>query len=120
GVTLEEEETTALANMIQKYDVFIISDEIYSDNINNQKHFSFANYDSLRKKLFLVHGLSKFHAMTGWRIGFLLGPDCLIEQVLKVHLNNSICASLPIRYAEVKALKNSRMSPEIMNRSYVE
>lgn len=120
GATLNQEETAALVAVLQKHDIFIISDEIYSENTYHQKHVSFASYESLRNQLFLVHGLSKSHAMTGWRIGFLLGPAYLIEQVLKVHLNNSICASLPSQYAAIEALRNSRMSPETMNGSYIE
>src|SRR5699024_3187631 len=86
----------------------------------HQKHLSFASYNCLRNQLFLVHGVSKSHAMTGWRIGFLLGPAHLIEQVLKVHLNNAICASLPSEYAAIEALSNSRKSPETMNEAYIE
>lgn len=118
GVTLSQEDADALAFVLEKQEVFVISDEIYSENTYQQKHNSFASYPGLRDKLFLVHGLSKSHAMTGWRIGFLLGPDYLIEQVLKVHLNNSICASLPSQYAAVEALDNSRNSPQTMNKSY--
>src|SRR5699024_21857 len=120
GATLDEAETTALVNILKQYEIFVISDEIYSENTYNQKHVSFASYNSLRNQLFLVHGLSKSHAMTGWRIGFLLGPAHLIEQVLKVHLNNSICASLPSQYAAIEALSNSRKSPETMNEAYIE
>lgn len=120
GATLDEAETTALVNILKQYEIFVISDEIYSENTYHQKHVSFASYNSLRNQLFLVHGLSKSHAMTGWRIGFLLGPAHLIEQVLKVHLNNSICASLPSQYAAIEALSNSRKSPETMNEAYIE
>lgn len=119
GATLNQEETAALASTLQKYDIFVISDEIYSENTYHQKHVSFASYKNLRNQLFLVHGLSKSHAMTGWRVGFLLGPGYLIEQVLKVHLNNSICTSLPSQYAAIEALSNSRKSPETMNGSYI-
>src|SRR5699024_9076385 len=92
----------------------------YSENTYHQKHVSFASDNCLRNQLFLVHGLSKSHAMTGWRIGFLLGPAHLIEQVLKVHLNNSICASLPSQYAAVEAVSNRRQAPETMNEAYIE
>src|SRR5699024_6778014 len=108
GATLDEAETTALVNILKQYEIFVISDEIYSENTYHQKHVSFASYNSLRNQLFLVHGLSKSHAMTGWRIGFLLGPVHLIEQVLKVHLDNSICASLPSQFEAIVVLSNSQ------------
>src|SRR5699024_1367436 len=112
---LDEQKTTALVNILKQNEIFLISDELYIKKKYHQKHVSFASYNSLRNQLFLVHGLSKSHAMTGWRIGFLLWPAHLIEQVLKVHLNNSICASLPSQYAAIEALSNSRKSPETMN-----
>lgn len=119
GVTLDEKEATALVEVLKKEDIFIISDEIYSENTFDHTHISFASYKELRASLFLVHGLSKSHAMTGWRVGFLLGPEMLMNQVLKVHLHNAICASLPSQYAAIEALANNRSVPDNMNESYV-
>ncbi|RYG73186.1 aminotransferase class I/II-fold pyridoxal phosphate-dependent enzyme [Lentibacillus lipolyticus] len=120
GVTLDKKVMDQLVDVLQKNNLFVIADEIYSENTFNKEHTSFASYIELRDTLFLVHGLSKSHAMTGWRVGFLLGPKSLIQQVLKVHLNNSICASLPSQYAAIEALKNNRNTPITMNKSYIE
>lgn len=120
GVTLKPSETKAIADVLKKHDMFVIADEIYSENTFHQTHSSFASYEDIREKLFLVHGLSKSHAMTGWRIGFLLGPEYLMKEVLKVHLNNSICASLPSQYAAIEALSNNRTAPSVMNSAYIE
>lgn len=119
GITLNKNLMDKIVNVLKKYDIFIISDEIYSENTYNGLHVSFASYREIRNKLFLVHGLSKSHAMTGWRIGFILGPEYLIEQVLKVHLSNSICASLPSQYAGIEALTNSVDAPIEMNKEYL-
>lgn len=120
GVTLSKNETDDLVDVLKKHDIFVIADEIYSENTFKNEHISFASYKELRHTLFLVHGLSKSHAMTGWRIGFLLGPAELMQQVLKVHLNNSICTSLPSQYAAIEALANNRNAPGYMNEFYIE
>ncbi|MEI3605976.1 aminotransferase class I/II-fold pyridoxal phosphate-dependent enzyme [Pseudogracilibacillus sp. SE30717A] len=120
GMTLSKEQMDSIVAVLSKHDIFVISDEIYSENTFESEHISFASYPELRNKLFLVHGVSKSHAMTGWRIGFVLGQDELMKQVLKVHLNNSICASLPSQFAAMEALTNSRVTPEIMNEAYME
>lgn len=120
GVTMERDQMEKLVAVLKKHPVFIISDEIYSENTFGAKHVSFASFPEIREKLFLLHGLSKSHAMTGWRIGYVLGDQPIMEQVLKVHLNNSICASLPSQYAAIEALTNCRDTPEEMNRAYIE
>lgn len=118
GMTLSKEQMDHLVSVLQKYDIFIISDEIYSENTFDNGHISFASYEEIRNRLFLVHGVSKSHAMTGWRIGFVLGDKMVIEHVLKTHLNNSICASLPGQYAAMEALSTCQDAPKEMNRAY--
>ena len=120
GMTLSKEQMDGLVSVLERHDIFVISDEIYSENSFNKKHVSFAEYPQIRNQLFLVHGLSKSHAMTGWRIGYVLGPKDVMEHVLKVHLYNSICAALPSQYAAIEALTTSRGAPEVMNKTYVE
>lgn len=120
GMTLTKALADQLVALFAKHEIFVISDEIYSENTFTEQHISFATYPEIREKLFLVHGLSKSHAMTGWRIGFVLGPEILMEHVLKVHIYNSICASLPGQYAGIEALRTSRNTPKEMNRAYIE
>jgi aminotransferase len=120
GVTMDREHINKLIKVLKQHKIFIISDEIYSENTFDKEHVSFASFPEIREQLFLVHGVSKSHAMTGWRLGYVLGEKVLMEQVLKVHLNNSICASLPSQYAAIKALTNCRDTPAIMNQAYME
>ena len=120
GMTLTKDLMDRLVAVLDRHDIFIISDEIYSENSFDENHISFASYPQIRHKLFLVHGLSKSHAMTGWRIGFVLGPEDLMQHVLKVHIYNSICASLPGQYAGIEALTASRDVPKTMNKAYIE
>ncbi|MFA1822772.1 aminotransferase class I/II-fold pyridoxal phosphate-dependent enzyme [Virgibacillus oceani] len=119
GVTIDREQMGKIVSILKQHEIFIISDEIYSENTFNGKHSSFASFPEIREQLFLVHGLSKSHSMTGWRIGYVLGSKNLMEHVLKVHLNNSICASLPSQYAAIEALTNSRNFPGQMNTVYI-
>lgn len=119
GITIESDLMDDLAAVLEKHEIYIVSDEIYSENTFAGKHQSFASYPKLRDRLFLIHGLSKSHSMTGWRIGFVLGPEKLMKHVINVHLYNSICASLPSQYAGIEALTNGRKIPFIMNIEYI-
>ncbi len=119
GVTIEKALMDDLAAVLAKHNVFVLSDEIYSENSFSGGHISFAQYPSLRDRLFLLHGLSKSHSMTGWRIGYALGPANFMEHVLKVHLYNSVCAPLPSQYAAIKALNDCRHTPGEMNNEYI-
>ncbi len=118
GVTLSKEELDDLARVLERHKVFIISDEIYSENAFEGNHHSFASYTSMKDRLFLIHGLSKSHSMTGWRIGFVLGPESIMEHVVKVHIYNVVCASVPGQYAAIEALSNNRHVPAEMNVAY--
>ncbi|MDN7241751.1 aminotransferase class I/II-fold pyridoxal phosphate-dependent enzyme [Planococcus sp. N028] len=120
GVTISKEQMTPLVDELKQHDIFIVSDEIYSENSFESKHESFASYTEIKDRTFLVQGLSKSHSMTGWRMGFLLGPEQYMKHILKVHMYNSVCASLPSQHAAIEALKNNRDAPEEMNRAYKE
>lgn len=120
GKVLSEEEMAPLVKELASHEIFIISDEIYSEITYDVKHISFSQYPELRDKLFLVHGLSKSHSMTGWRLGYVLGPAELMPHVLKVHLYDTICAALPSQYAAIDALDNSRHSAAEMAATYRE
>lgn len=91
GVTYLREEVKALAETIKKYPIFAISDEIYSELTYDNEHVSIAEY--MRDQTIIINGLSKSHAMTGWRIGFIFAPEELISQIIKVHQYLVTCAS---------------------------
>lgn len=120
GVTMESAELEQVAAVLEKHEVFVITDEIYSENSYGEKHSTFARFEKLRDRTFLVHGLSKSHSMTGWRIGFVLGPEMYVKHVLKVHQYNAICASVPGQFAALEAIKNQRHVPAEMNKEYIQ
>ncbi|KRN56314.1 aromatic amino acid aminotransferase [Carnobacterium divergens] len=83
GVTYNRKEVAAIASAVRAHNIFVISDEIYSELTYGEKHVSIAEY--ARDQTILINGLSKSHAMTGWRIGFIFAPIELVEQLMKVH-----------------------------------
>ncbi len=119
GVTIPRPTMDALVATLAKHDIFIISDEIYSENTFVGEHRSFAQYPELKDKLFLIHGLSKSHSMTGWRIGFLLAEAQWTKHAVKVHAYNTICASVPSQHAAICALNECPNTPAAMNREYI-
>lgn len=102
GVTYTREEVQALADVLRKYEVFVISDEIYSELTYDGHHVSIAEY--LREQTILINGLSKSHAMTGWRIGFICAPKELTKEIIKVHQYLVTAASTISQKAAVEAL----------------
>lgn len=120
GAIIPRQTMDELIAVLEKHDVFIVADEIYSENVFDGKHISFSSYASIRDRLFLVHGLSKSHSMTGWRVGYVLGPAEIMQYVTRVHAYNSICANLPGQYATIAALEKSLESSNEMNQAYIE
>ncbi|MDT2599411.1 pyridoxal phosphate-dependent aminotransferase [Enterococcus hulanensis] len=118
GVAYNEAEVSALSETLKKYPIFVISDEIYSELNYETKHVSFGKY--LREQTILINGLSKSHAMTGWRIGFIFAPAELTEQIIKVHQYLVTAASTISQKAAVRALVQGISDSEIMREEYRE
>ena len=119
GASLSEKDVKNIADFISSKDLFLISDEIYSENVYENKHISFGSIENIYNKTILIHGVSKSHSMTGWRVGYTLSPRHLSDEILKVHLNNSICAAVPSQYAALEALTNAKDYPKVMNEAYL-
>lgn len=120
GVTYTKAQMDALVEVFKKHDIFVITDEIYGENTLEGEHISLASYPELKEKALIVNGLSKSHAMTGWRIGWVTGHKGIMEDVTAVHLYNTICASIPSQYAAIEALTSQLDVPKEMNRAYIE
>lgn len=120
GVILERSEVEALVHYLKTKEIFIISDEIYAENTFTGTHTSFAEYEEIRDQLLLIGGLSKSHSATGIRIGFLIGPEYLIEKLTFMHAYNCICANVPAQIACITALNEGLEAPKYMNKAYIE
>lgn len=120
GVILERSDVEALVHYLKTKEIFIISDEIYAENTFTGTHTSFAEYEEIRDQLLLIGGLSKSHSATGIRIGFLIGPEYLIEKLTFMHAYNCICANVPAQIACIAALNEGLEAPKYMNEAYIE
>jgi aminotransferase len=118
GVTYNREEVKAIADVVKKYPIFVISDEIYSELTYEDEHVSIAEF--IPEQTILINGLSKSHAMTGWRIGFIFGPNVLIAEIIKVHQYLVTAASTISQKAAVRALIEGINDAAVMKEEYRE
>ncbi|MCM3692972.1 aminotransferase A [Neobacillus niacini] len=118
GSILEKEELQEIADLLRDKEIFIISDEIYSELTYGTRHHSIASFPEMKEKSIVINGLSKSHAMTGWRIGFALAPTYLIEEMLKIHVYNTVCATSTSQYAALEALSADLIEVEQMKEEY--
>ncbi len=116
GVTLSEEELKEIAQLLEGKDIFILSDEIYSELTFDRPHHSIASF--LKEQTIVINGLSKSHSMTGWRIGFLFASAPIAKHVLKVHQYNVSCASAVSQKAALEAVTNGVDDALIMREQY--
>ncbi|MCP3026302.1 aminotransferase A [Halobacillus sp. A5] len=120
GVSLTNEELQDISEVLLNNQIFLIADEIYSELVYDTPHTSIASIEEVRDHVIVINGVSKSHSMTGYRIGYLLAPDWLAKQILKVHQYNVSCAASPSQYAALEAIQNGRSDPETMKKSYAE
>jgi len=107
GVSYTRDEVKAIADVLAKYDIFVISDEIYGDITYNYKHTSLAEF--IPEQTILISGLSKSHAMTGWRVGFIAAPQAMIRKIGVFHLFTVSGAATFIQDAAVTALSDENV-----------
>lgn len=120
GATLTHEEASELAAYLHHQDVFILSDEIYSQLTYKEPHTSIASFKGMKDKTIVINGVSKSHSMTGWRIGYTLAPSWLSKHMLKVHQYNVSCPSSISQYAALEALTSGKDATEEMRKAYEE
>lgn len=120
GATLSQKEIQTLVSFLKNRDIFILSDEIYSELTFGSSHISIGSFEEVRNKTIVIQGLSKSHAMTGWRIGFLLAPSWLSQHMLKVHQYNVSCTSSISQHAALAALTNGMNDAVPMRDAYQE
>ena len=119
GVTYSKEQMKDLARVLKKYEVFVICDEVYSElTYTGQPHVSLGSY--LRDQTIIINGLSKSHAMTGWRLGFIFAPAPLTAQLIKSHQYLVTAAGTMNQYAAIEALTVGKDDAEPMKREYIE
>ncbi|MHC0039946.1 pyridoxal phosphate-dependent aminotransferase [Streptococcus anginosus] len=119
GVTYSREQMAVLADVLKKYDVFVVCDEVYSElTYTEQPHVSIAEF--LPEQTIVINGLSKSHAMTGWRLGFTFAPAAFTAQLIKSHQYLVTAANTMAQFAGVEALTAGKDDAEPMKREYIE
>lgn len=118
GAIMERKDLEAIAEVILKHDIFVMSDEIYSELTYKDEHVSIASLPGMQERTILINGFSKAYAMTGWRLGYACGPHAIIEQMTKIHQFAIMCAPTTSQYAAVEALKNGDNDVAEMRTAY--
>lgn len=118
GAILEREELEALAEVIRDTNIAILSDEIYAELTFGKRHISIASIEGMRERTIIASGFSKAYAMTGWRLGYLVGPKPWIKQMTKLHQYAIMCAPTASQFAAVEALRNGDSDIEQMRAEY--
>ncbi|MBP3819366.1 MAG: aminotransferase class I/II-fold pyridoxal phosphate-dependent enzyme [Butyrivibrio sp.] len=118
GAVMGKEDLEAIAKVVIEKDLFVISDEIYSELTYNGKHVSIVSLPGMKERTILINGFSKAYAMTGWRLGYACGPEEIMKQMIKIHQFAIMCAPTTSQYAAVEALKNGDEDVRIMREEY--
>ena len=104
GAVMTREELEAVAKVIRKHNLIVLSDEIYAELTYAGKHVSIASIEGMKERTVFLNGFSKAFSMTGWRIGFLCAPKPILDVVYKIHQYAVMCAPSPSQYAALNAL----------------
>lgn len=114
GAIMEKEDLEAVAEVIKKHNLFVLSDEIYCElTYGGKNHISIAAIDGMYERTVVINGFSKSYAMTGWRLGYALGPVPIIAQMTKLHQYGIMSAPTTAQYAAIEALRNG--DPDVVN-----
>lgn len=118
GAIMERKDLEAIAEVILKHDLYVLSDEIYSELTYTDNHVSICNLPGMQERTVLINGFSKSHSMTGWRLGYACGPEVIIKQMLKIHQFAIMCAPTTSQYAAVEAMRNGDADVQEMKMEY--
>lgn len=118
GAIMTKEELEPIADFIKEKDLVVLSDEIYSELTYGCDHTSIASFPGMKKRSIVINGFSKAFAMTGWRLGYALGPEEVMEQMTKIHQFAIMAAPTTSQYAAIQAMTDCDKEVEEMKESY--
>lgn len=118
GAVLRHEDLEAIAEVLRGTDIIVLSDEIYSELNYTGTHESIASLEGMKERTIVVNGFSKTYAMTGWRLGYAVGPKPLIAAMTKIHQSCIMSAPTTSQYAAITALKDCDDDIEVMRKQY--
>ncbi|HBM47867.1 MAG TPA: pyridoxal phosphate-dependent aminotransferase [Lachnoclostridium sp.] len=119
GAIMEREDLEKIAEIVIEKDLYVISDEIYSElTYAKEDHVTIASLPGMKERTVLINGFSKAFAMTGWRLGYACASELILKQMLKIHQYAIMCAPTTSQYAAVEALRNGDEDVQHMRESY--
>ena len=119
GAVMEKEDLIQIAKICIEKDILVISDEIYGElTYTGNPHVTIAELPGMQERTVVINGFSKAYAMTGWRLGYAIGPEEIIQQMTKLHQYAIMCAPTTSQYAAVEALRNGDADVAKMRESY--
>lgn len=119
GAVMRRSDLETIAKIVEKHNLFVLSDEIYGElTYGNESHVSFAEIEGMKERTVVISGFSKTYAMTGWRLGYALGPAPVLDQMTKLHQFAIMSAPTTAQYAAIEALKNGDSDIENMKKQY--
>lgn len=118
GAVMTKEDLQEIADVVIEKDLFVISDEIYSELTYSGEHVTIASFPGMKERTVVINGFSKAYAMTGWRLGYAAAPKLILEQMLKIHQFAIMCAPTTSQYAAVEALRNGDSDVQNMREAY--
>lgn len=119
GAVMRKKDLEEIALVVKKYNLLVVSDEIYGElTYNTDPHIAFASIDGMQERTLTVSGFSKSYAMTGWRLGYVLGPKPIMDQMTKLHQFGIMSSPTTSQYAAIEALKNGDEDIARMKKQY--
>ncbi len=118
GAIMEKEDIEAIAKVVIEHDLFVLTDEIYSELTYKGDHVSIASLPGMKERTVYINGFSKAFAMTGWRLGYACAPSVILKQMLKIHQFAIMCAPVTSQHAAIEALKNCDAEVASMKQEY--
>ena len=120
GAIMEKEDLEAIAEVIRRHDIYVMTDEIYSELTYQMDHVSIAALPGMKERTVYINGFSKAFAMTGWRLGYACAPEVILKQMLKIHQFAIMCAPTTSQYAGIEAVRHCDREVEDMKMQYNE
>ncbi len=120
GGVMTKEDYEKIVPIIKKYDLIVVSDEIYAELTYENEHCSLANFDEIKDQVILLNGFSKAYSMTGWRVGYIAANQVFIDAMLKIHQFAIICPSTISQYAAISAARDGDSDIERMKESFLQ
>lgn len=118
GGVMRREDLEEIAQVCIEKDIYVLSDEIYSELTYGADHVSIASLPGMKERTLLINGFSKSYAMTGWRLGYICGPQVIVKQMTKIHQFAIMCAPTNSQYAAVEALRHGDADVAQMRTAY--